>query len=92
MGRQLELTGIIPATVLPLTADYQIDEDTLKDYIRWVTRSKVRGLATNVGTGEGPHLYRDPHQRTRRRESGLEEGRDSIDVSARNRPVFLILP
>jgi len=59
MGRQLELTGIIPATVLPLTADYQIDEDTLKEYIRWVTRSRVGGLAINVDTGEGPHLYRE---------------------------------
>ena len=38
MDRQSELTGIIPATVLLLTADYPIDEGTLKEYIRWVTR------------------------------------------------------
>lgn len=58
LGKDLELKGIIPATVLPLTSEYQIDEDVLKDYMRWVTRSRVGGLAINVDTGEGPHLYR----------------------------------
>jgi len=55
----LELGGIIPATVLPLTADFEVDEDSLKEYIRWITRSRVGGLAINVDTGEGPHLYRE---------------------------------
>jgi len=59
MVEDLKLRGIIPATVLPLTAKYQIDEDGLKDYIKWLSRSKIGGLAVNVDTGEGPHLCRE---------------------------------
>jgi len=54
-----KLKGIVPATVLPLTAKYQIDEDGLEDYTKWLSRSRIGGLAVNVDTGEGPHLYRE---------------------------------
>jgi len=54
-----KLKGIIPAAVLPLTAKNQIDEDGLKAYIKWLSRSRIGGLAANVDTGEGPHLYRE---------------------------------
>ncbi|MDH5441565.1 MAG: dihydrodipicolinate synthase family protein [Candidatus Bathyarchaeota archaeon] len=53
----LRLGGIIPATVLPLTERYEIDEDSLREYIKWLTKPRVGGLAVNVDTGEGPHLY-----------------------------------
>jgi len=56
--KNLKLRGIIPATVLPLTSTYQVDEDSLKEYIKWLTKSRIGGLAVNVDTGEGPHLYR----------------------------------
>jgi len=55
--RNLRLRGIIPATVLPLTERYEIDEDSLREYIKWLTKPRVGGLAVNVDTGEGPHLY-----------------------------------
>jgi len=55
----LKLRGIIPATVLPLTHTYQVDEDSLVVYIKWLTKSRIGGLAINVDTGEGPHLYRE---------------------------------
>jgi len=55
--KEIELRGIIPATVLPLTEKYQIDGDALRKYIKWLTRSRIGGLAINVDTGEGPHLY-----------------------------------
>jgi len=54
-----KLGGIIPATVLPMGPDYRVDEDALKEYIRWLTGFKVGGLAINVDTGEGPHLHRE---------------------------------
>jgi len=59
MKKELRLRGIIPATVLPLTSSFQIDEDSLKEYIKWLIRSRIGGLAINVDTGEGSHLYRE---------------------------------
>jgi len=53
----LKLDGIIPATVLPMTANYEIDEDALKNYMKWILKFEIVGLAINVDTGEGPHLY-----------------------------------
>ena len=54
--RQLDPRGIIPATVLPMKKDFSIDEDSLVDYVKWITRYKIGGLAINVDTGEGSHL------------------------------------
>ncbi|MBW3632853.1 MAG: dihydrodipicolinate synthase family protein [Chloroflexi bacterium] len=52
----LNLEGLIPATVLPLTADAEIDEPQLRRYIRWVSDQGPVALAINADTGEGPHL------------------------------------
>ena len=49
--------GLIPATVLPMDESHNIDEDELRRYIDWISSFKVSGLAVNVDTGEGPHLY-----------------------------------
>jgi len=55
----LNLDGLIPATVLPMTEDGQIDEPALRTYIRWVVDQGPVALAINVDTGEGPHLTHD---------------------------------
>jgi len=55
MGK-LNLRGLIPATVLPLTDDYLPDLDALAPYLDWVIEQGPVGLAINVDTGEGPHL------------------------------------
>ena len=60
---KLDLRGIIPATVLPMTQDYGIDEPGLRRYIHWVVEQGVVGVAINVDTGEGPHL--SPAERVR---------------------------
>jgi 4-hydroxy-tetrahydrodipicolinate synthase len=52
----LDLEGLIPATVLPMTADAEIDEAQLRGYIRWVSEQGPVALAINADTGEGPHL------------------------------------
>ncbi|MBS7617974.1 dihydrodipicolinate synthase family protein [Candidatus Bathyarchaeota archaeon] len=49
--------GLIPATVLPMDESFKMDEDELRRYIDWISHFKVSGLAVNVDTGEGPHLY-----------------------------------
>lgn len=60
---ELDLRGIIPATVLPMTDDYQIDEPCLRRYIRWVVGQGVAAVAINADTGEGPHLSPDERLR-----------------------------
>src|SRR4051794_21153938 len=55
----LNLSGLIPATVLPMDADGQIDEPALRRYIGWIAQQGPVALAINVDTGEGPHLTHD---------------------------------
>jgi 4-hydroxy-tetrahydrodipicolinate synthase len=55
----LDLDGLIPATVIPMTADHRIDEPALRSYIAWVAEQGPVALAINVDTGEGPHLTHD---------------------------------
>jgi 4-hydroxy-tetrahydrodipicolinate synthase len=52
----LDLNGLIPATVLPMTGDGAIDEPALRRYISWISGLGPVALAINVDTGEGPHL------------------------------------
>jgi dihydrodipicolinate synthase/N-acetylneuraminate lyase len=52
----LNLEGLIPATVLPMTSEAKIDEPQLRRYIRWVSDQGPVALAINADTGEGPHL------------------------------------
>jgi len=49
--------GLIPATITPMDRNYRVDYDQLERYIDWISGFKVGGLAVNVDTGEGPHLY-----------------------------------
>jgi 4-hydroxy-tetrahydrodipicolinate synthase len=52
----LNLDGLIPATVLPMTEQAEIDEPQLRRYVGWVAEQGPVALAINVDTGEGPHL------------------------------------
>lgn len=56
---KLRLKGIIPATVLPQKLNGEIDWDSFEKYIEWLLSQGVHGLAVNVDTGEGLHLYRE---------------------------------
>ena len=56
----LDLAGLIPATVTPLTSDVSLDLPALRSYIRWLQGFEgVKALAVNMDTGEGPHLSRE---------------------------------
>jgi 4-hydroxy-tetrahydrodipicolinate synthase len=52
----LNLNGLIPATVLPMTAGGRIDEEGLRHFTRWISSQGPVALAINADTGEGPHL------------------------------------
>jgi 4-hydroxy-tetrahydrodipicolinate synthase len=62
----LNLNGLIPATVMPMTGDGQIDEPALRSYIGWIVEQGPVALAINVDTGEGPHLNHDEKTRVLR--------------------------
>jgi 4-hydroxy-tetrahydrodipicolinate synthase len=67
----VRLDGLIPATVLPMTADGAIDEPGLRRYVRWIAAQGPVALAVNADTGEGPSL--DPQERVRVIEIAHEE-------------------
>lgn len=52
----LDLNGLIPAIVLPMSPGGEPDEHELRQYVRWLTDQGPLALAVNVDTGEGPHL------------------------------------
>src|SRR2546430_13971621 len=58
-----DLNGLIAAIVTPMRSDLSIDEPSLRRYADWLVGQGVRGLAVNVDTGEGPHLF--PEERLR---------------------------
>ena len=67
----MRLDGLIPATVLPMTADGAIDEPALRRYLRWIAAQEPVALAVNADTGEGPNL--DARERVRVIEIAREE-------------------
>lgn len=73
---ELDLRGLIPATLLPLTEDHQIDEQGLRAYIRWLLAfDGLKALAVNMDTGEGPHLSRVERRRVLEIYAGETGGR-----------------
>jgi 4-hydroxy-tetrahydrodipicolinate synthase len=65
------LQGLIAAAVTPMHEDGTIDERSLRKYLRWLISQGVHGVAVNVDTGEGPHLF--PEERLRVLELATEE-------------------
>ncbi len=62
--KELDLNGLIPATLTPMTEDFAVDEAGLRKYIHWVVgHDGLKGIAVNMDTGEGPHLTRDEKKR-----------------------------
>lgn len=54
--KQMDLNGIIPAIVMPMTEDYRVDEGALREYVRWIVPQGIKAIAVNTDAGEGPHL------------------------------------
>jgi 4-hydroxy-tetrahydrodipicolinate synthase len=55
--KALDLNGLIPATLTPMTETFQVDEAALIDYIHWMLQfDGLKAVAVNMDTGEGPHL------------------------------------
>jgi 4-hydroxy-tetrahydrodipicolinate synthase len=76
--KEISLRGIIPATITPMTADFNVDEEALVEYINWISRFRIGGLAINVDSGEGPHLYREERKRILEIVVGIVKGKFPI--------------
>lgn len=62
--QDVDLRGIIPAIVTPMTRDGELDLPALRRYARWLAEQGPVALAVNVDTGEGPHLTADEKRQT----------------------------
>ena len=62
--RDIDLRGIIPAIVTPMTTEAELDLPALRRYVGWLVEQGPVALAVNVDTGEGPHLTPDERRQT----------------------------
>jgi 4-hydroxy-tetrahydrodipicolinate synthase len=53
---KLNLKGVLPAAVLPMTENYEPDYPAFSRYLEWLIRENAVALAINMDTGEGPQL------------------------------------
>src|SRR6202158_1718999 len=77
---KIDFKGLFPATVLPMTSDAQIDEPSLRHYMRHIAQTTIHGVAINVDTGEAPHLTHE--ERVRVIEIVVDEIGDRLPVIA----------
>jgi 4-hydroxy-tetrahydrodipicolinate synthase len=54
--KDLNLKGVLPAAVLPMTEDYEPDFKAFSHYLDWLITENATALAVNMDTGEGPQL------------------------------------
>jgi 4-hydroxy-tetrahydrodipicolinate synthase len=64
MMQDIDLRGIIPAIVTPMTAEGEVDLPALRRYAQWLAEQGPVALAVNVDTGEGPHLTAEEKRET----------------------------
>lgn len=62
--QDIDLRGIIPAIVTPMTHAGELDLPALRRYVPWLVEQGPVALAVNVDTGEGPHLTADEKKQT----------------------------
>lgn len=62
--QNIDLRGIIPAIVTPMTNEGALDLPALRRYAGWLAGQGPVALAVNVDTGEGPHLTPDEKRQT----------------------------
>ncbi len=76
----INLKGMLPAAILPMTADYRPDYDAFARYLDWLISENAISLAINMDTGEGPQLTIE--ERRRAAEVAVEVADGSCTVVA----------
>jgi 4-hydroxy-tetrahydrodipicolinate synthase len=75
---ELDLAGIIPAIVTPMTPEAELDLAAVPRYVDWLANQGPVALAVNVDTGEGPHLSTDERRAMLEAVRGALQGRSGI--------------
>ena len=74
----VDLRGIIPAIVTPMTRNAELDLPALRRYVDWLADQGPVALAVNVDTGEGPHLTADEKRQTLEMVADVVAGRCKV--------------
>jgi 4-hydroxy-tetrahydrodipicolinate synthase len=72
--------GIIPAVVTPFAEDAELDEETLREHLRFLIKNGVHGLMVNGSTGEAENLSSEERKRVIK--IAVEEAGGKIPVIA----------
>ena len=76
--QNIDLRGIIPAIVTPMTNSGELDLSALRRYTEWLVEQGPVALAVNVDTGEGPHLTPDERRQTLETVAEVAAGRCKV--------------
>ena len=76
--KELNLKGVLPAAVLPMTADYEPDYKAFAHYIEWLMAENATAIAVNMDTGEGPQL--SPQERRKAIETAVDAANGRVGV------------
>jgi 4-hydroxy-tetrahydrodipicolinate synthase len=57
------LNGLIPAIVIPLRKNFEIDEETFKQYVEKISSCDIKAIAVNTDAGEGNFLQQEERKR-----------------------------
>jgi 4-hydroxy-tetrahydrodipicolinate synthase len=58
-----KLDGLIPAIVIPFKNNFEIDEETLKQYVAKICQCDIKAIAVNTDAGEGNYLLQQEKER-----------------------------
>ncbi len=78
--KDIHLKGVLPATILPMTADYEPDYKAYARYLDWLIAENAIAFAINMDTGEGPQL--NAAERRRAAEVAVDVARGRCRVVA----------
>lgn len=78
--KQLNLKGMIPAAILPMTGEYEPRYESYARYIDWLIGQNAVAIAVNMDTGEGPQLSSE--ERRRVIETSVEAARGRVPIIA----------
>ncbi len=78
--KDINLKGILPAAIVPMTADYELDYKAYARYLDWLIAENAIALAINMDTGEGPQLT--PPERRRVAEVAVDAAKGRCTVVA----------
>jgi dihydrodipicolinate synthase/N-acetylneuraminate lyase len=76
--KEINLKGILPAAIVPMTADYEPDYKAYARYLDWLIEENAIALAINMDTGEGPQLTPAERRRVAEVAVGAAKGRCAV--------------